>query len=118
MNRVLAFTNEQKLISDINDEFKNIEIECILLSEIIDLFENFVRCHSQLVILDLDLIEGHTIQLVNTLRAINKDSKFLLILSPDKMEECSQALPHGMVAYLTKPIAPMNASKLISSVLH
>lgn len=118
MIRVIAFTKETKLFSDINKECKKqSEIECTLLSDLLDLFENFVKWHTQLVILDLDIIEGRTIQLVQVLRVINKNCKFLLILSPDKMEECSKALPHGMVAYFTKPISPLNISKFVQSVL-
>lgn len=119
MQKVLALTNEKELMAQIEDSIKShSSIKISVSSDYLDLVENYQRRHAQLVILDVDLLNGRVVQLINVLRAMKKDCRILLMLSPDKMSLCSQAVSLGMVSYLIKPICIQNARNIICSALN
>jgi response regulator of citrate/malate metabolism len=118
MHQVLALTDEKELMIQIEDSINShSSIQILVSSDYLDLVENYQRRHALLVILDVDLLNGRVLQLINVLRAMKKDCRILLMLSPDKMSLCSRAVSQGMVSYLIKPICIQNARNIICSAL-
>jgi len=118
MERILALTNEKDLFYGIQEKIKdktNIDIKTCI--DNLNLIEKFVSQHTELVILDIDLLNDRVIKLINILRSINKSLKIILILSNDKMSICSHALSLGVVSYLIKPISIDNLTKIITATL-
>jgi len=118
MDRILALTNEKELFSEIQEKIQDrTEIDIITCMDNLNLIEKFVSQHTELVILDIDLLNEKVIKLINILRAINKNLKIILMLSNDKMSICSLALSLGVVSYLVKPVSNDNLTKIISATL-
>ncbi len=118
MERILALTNEKELFSGIQEKIQDrTEIDIKTCIDNLNLIEKFVSQHTELVILDIDLLKDRVIKLINILRAINKNLKIILILSNDKMSICSTVLSLGVVSYLIKPVSIDNLSKIISATL-
>jgi response regulator of citrate/malate metabolism len=74
--------------------------------------------HSELVILDLDLLGEQVTHLMNVLRNIKKNVQFILILSTDKMPICPEAISLGVISYILKPCSAKNLGNLIQSTLN
>lgn len=118
MERVLALTTEKELFEQIQERFEEqtaIDIKTYI--DNLNLIEKFISQHTELVVLDIDLLNETVIRLINILRTINKNLKIILILSSDKMPICSQALSLGVVSYLIKPVSIENLSRIISATL-
>lgn len=119
MFRVLALTEENGLYAGVRDFVKKDrgDIGIITYSSTVDLLEKFSAVHTDLVILDVDILDDQALKLINILRSIKKDSRIMLILSKDKMAICSAAFSLGIVSYLVKPITTENLYDIIASVL-
>ena len=118
MERILALTTEKDLFTGIQEKIQdNADIDIKTCIDNLNLIEKFVSQHTELVILDIDLLKEKVIKLINILRSINKNLKIILILSNDKMSICSGALSLGVVSYLIKPISINNLAKIISATL-
>lgn len=118
MERILALTTEKDLFTGIQEKIQdNADIDIKTCIDNLNLIEKFVSQHTELVILDIDLLQEKVIKLINILRSINKNLKIILILSNDKMAICSSALSLGVVSYLIKPISINNLAKIISATL-
>lgn len=116
MNRILALSKEKKLFSEIQTGLnKNIPLELITFPDTLNLIEKYVSIHIQLVILDIDLLNGQLVKLINILRSINKNVKIILISSKDKLPVCSKALSLGILSYLLKPVSVTSLTNLILS---
>ena len=118
MTRVLALSREKEIFTDVRTRMREKpKFELRTYSDTVNLIENFISFHTQLVILDLDLLDRQILKLINVLRVINKEVKIILVLSQDKMSVCSKAVSLGVISYLIKPVSSTNLSKLILSTL-
>jgi response regulator of citrate/malate metabolism len=118
MKRVLALTNEDRIFAEVKNninEFENIEI--VTFPDSLNLIDNFVNNHTELIILDLDLLNGEVIKLMKILRAIKKNSQIILILTENKIKECSKAISMGVVSYILKPVSEIELTNLVISTL-
>ncbi len=118
MYRIIAFTNEKKLIREVEGKIlEDIKVEIKINSDILEFLESLLRHYAQLVILDLDLLEENVNKVIDVARSIQKDCKIVLMLSNKNMSICSSALTKGIVSYLIKPISVSNAYKIFHSAL-
>ena len=118
MYRILALSQDKDLYAGIKDFSEGIsKVEIKIFSNSIDLLEKFSSLHTELVILDIDLINEQVLQLINILQAIKRNVSIILILSLDKMPICSTAFAMGVASYLIKPVSTQNVSDLIASAI-
>lgn len=119
MNRVLALSNEKKMFTDFRKRMGGkINLKLAVYSDALALIENFASFHTQLVILDLDLLDRRILKLIKVLRNIQKDVKIIAILSKEKLPVCPEVLSMGIVSYIIKPISLKILSDLIISILN
>ena len=118
MKRIMALSEEKKMFDNVLLKIKKDNyLELKIFSDSLNLIDDFVTHHTELVILDLDLLNEKIIKLINTLKTIKKNVQIILILSKDKMPICTKALSLGVLTYFLKPISPTNMSNLILSAL-
>jgi len=119
MHRILALTSDKETSIELKNALsKPDSIEMLSYSSTLDLLESFQNFHSNLVILDIDLLKDEVTKMINLLRSSRSDFKLILILSSENMSFCSKALSLGVVSYLIKPISISNSVKIISSALN
>ena len=119
MPRVFAITKEEELLKELNKALgcsQDLQFSSYVTP--LKLIENYTSMHSELVIVDLDLLGDQATHLMNVLRNIKKNVQFILILSPDKMPICSEAISLGVISYILKPCSGKNLSNLILSTLN
>lgn len=118
MNRVFALTNENRIFSEVKIAINEIEnIEILTFSNPLNLIDKYVNCHSELIILDHDLLNGEITRLMKILRAIKKNPKIILILKENKINECAKAISMGVVSYILKPVSEIELTKLVISTV-
>ncbi|NIW99649.1 MAG: response regulator [Phycisphaerae bacterium] len=119
MQRILVLTDEKRKFTDLENMLKESgEVVLNTFTDSLDLLEKFLTLHSELIILDVDLLNGKVINLMNILRSIKKDFPIVLLLSKEKMSICSKAFSLGIVLYLIKPVTANNIYDIVSSTLH
>ncbi|GAB4366001.1 MAG: hypothetical protein Kow0042_05590 [Calditrichia bacterium] len=94
------------------------EVMVYTYTDSLDLIDHFLHRFAPLVILDIDLVKEDVIKLMQIIRSIRKDVKFLLILSVENMHVCSAALAQGVVSYQIKPLSIENLIHVIHSTLN
>ena len=120
MDRILILSAENNLFSKVQEAMgknNNAEIEIITCADSLNLIENYVSQHTELVILDIDMIKEGAIKLINIIRSIKKNVQIILILSKKNMSICSEVLSLGIVSYLIKPFSIENLSKIVIATL-
>jgi len=118
MYRILALSQDKDLYAGVRDflgDSSDIEIKTFTNS--LDFLEKFSSLHTELVILDIDLLNEQVLKLINILQSIKRNSQVILILSKDKMGICSAAFSLGVVSYLIKPVSTKNVYDVISTTL-
>lgn len=118
MYRVLALSQDKDLYAGVRDflgDSSDIEIKTFTNS--LDFLEKFSSLHTELVILDIDLLSEKVLKLINILQSIKRNSQIILVLSKDKMGICSAAFSLGIVSYLVKPVSTRNMYDVISTAL-
>ncbi len=118
MYRVLVLSEEKVLFEKIvNMIGQQEEIEISTCPDSLDLLEKFFSLYTELVVLDLDLLNNQIMKLINILHSFKKNLKIILILSEEKMSICPSVCSLGVVSYLIKPFSLKNAADIISSAL-
>lgn len=118
MDRILVLTTEIDLFAKIQKKIEEgNEIQITTCNDSLNLMEKFVSQHTELVILDIDMLKERVVKLINILRTMRKNLQIILILSQDNMSICSDALSLGVVSYLIKPLSTDNLHKIISATL-
>lgn len=118
MDRILILSGENDLLSEVQKKINDkAEIEIIACEDSLNLIENYVSQHTELVILDIDMIKEGAIKLINIIRSIKKNVQIILILSKRNMSICSDVLSLGIVSYLIKPFSIENLSKIVFATL-
>jgi len=118
MYRILALSHDQDLYAGVKDFSEgSSEIEIKTFNNSIDFLENFSSLHTELVILDIDLLNEQVLQLINILQSIKRNARIILILSQDKMSVCSAAFSLGVASYLIKPVSTRNVYDVIVSAI-
>lgn len=116
MNRILALTKEKKLIREIERVvLDDISVDVEIYTDMLEFIENLHIRFTQLVILDIDLLQEKINKLISVIRSIRRDCKIILILSQKNMDICSSALQMGIVSYLIKPVSVLNVYNIILS---
>ena len=83
----------------------------------VEFLDRYTQSYAQLVILDVDLLQGSLSQLVRILRSLNNEVKLFLILSPNQLKHCAEVISMGGVNYFIKPISIKNLVELVQSFL-
>lgn len=118
MDRILILSGESNLFSEVQEKIRDkAEIEIITCADSLNLIENYVSQHTELVILDIDMIKEGAIKLINIIRSIKKNIQIILILSKKNISICSDVLSLGVVSYLIKPLSIENLSKIVIATL-
>jgi response regulator of citrate/malate metabolism len=118
MERVLVLTEDEQLFFKLKKKFREgPEIQIVTCTDSLNLIENYTSQHSELVILDIDMIKTGVGKLINILRSIKKNVQFILILSKENMSICSDVLSLGVVSYLIKPVSIDNLGKIVLATL-
>jgi response regulator of citrate/malate metabolism len=119
MNQALILTEEKEYFSGI---LKNVQdmnnFEVHIFDNSLELINYFLTNYAQLVILDLDLLQNETFEMVQILRSLHSNSKIVLFLSPIYMPICSETLSLGVLSYQVKPVPQERTLEIISSALH
>jgi DNA-binding NtrC family response regulator len=118
MYRILALSQDKDLYAGVRDfleSSKDIEIKTFVNN--LDFLEKYASVHTDMVILDIDLLNEQVLKLINILQSIKRNSQILLILSKDKMSICSAAFSRGVISYLIKPVSTRNVYDMISTHL-
>jgi response regulator of citrate/malate metabolism len=119
MQKILVFSKDVELFLEVEESLKkNDKIEFLLFQHSLELVNHFLSYYASLVILDIDLLKNEILEMIQVLRNIHTNSRIILILSPENMPICSEALSLGVVSYQIKPLSSKNVTELISSVLH
>lgn len=118
MDRILVLTSEIDLFQKIQKKMEEVhEIQITTCDDNLNLMEKFMSQHTELVILDIDLLKERVVKFINILRTMKKNLQIILVLSQENMEICSEALSLGVVSYLIKPLAMENLHKIIIATL-
>lgn len=118
MYRILALSQDKDLYAGVRDFLgDSSDIEIKIFTNNLDFLEKFSSLHTELVILDIDLLNEQVLKLINILQSIKRNSQIILILSKDKMAICSTAFSLGVVSYLIKPVSTKNVYDVISTAL-
>lgn len=118
MYRILALSQDKDLYAGVKDfleSSKDIEIKTFVNS--LDFLEKYASTHTDMVILDIDLLNEQVLKLISILQSIKRNAHILLILSKDKMSICSAAFSRGVISYLIKPVSTRNVYDMISTTL-
>jgi DNA-binding response OmpR family regulator len=119
MNQALILTEEEEYFSEIIKNVQNLNnFEVHIFDNSLELINYFLTNYAQLVILDLDLLQNETFEMVQILRSLHSDSKIVLFLSPKYMPICSEILSLGVLSYQVKPVPAERTLEIISSALH
>ncbi len=119
MHRVTVLTQDKDFYLKVKEHLKDsLTIELHTFDHSLELVNYFLTNYSQLVILDIDIIKEEIIYLIEIIRTIHKDTKILLLLSPENMPLCSSALSIGVSSYQLKPLSVKNVLELITTLLH
>lgn len=118
MDNILVLTNETDLFVKIQKKVEEVnEVQITTCDDNLNLVEKFISQHTELVILDIDILKERVVKLINILRTMKKNLQIILILSPENMSICSNALSLGVVSYLIKPVSMDNLHKIITATL-
>jgi response regulator of citrate/malate metabolism len=118
MERVLILTENEELFYKLKKKFsEGLEIQIVTCTDSLNLIENYTSQHTELVILDIDMLKNGVSKLINILRSIKKNVQIILILSKTNMSICSEVLSLGVVSYLIKPVSVDNLSKIVLATL-
>lgn len=102
MKQVIILTAEKTFqgTPDSNYDFKiqSFQACCTFL-------ESFLSNHSDLVILDIDLLEQRVIHVLKLIKLLKSSVPVILVLSDKHITTCKNALPIGILAYLMKPVS-------------
>ena len=119
MNQALILTEEKEYFSGIIKNVQNVnDFEIHIFDNSLELINYFLTNYAQLVILDLDLLQNETFEMVQILRSLHSDSKIVLFLSPKYMPICSETLSLGVLSYQVKPVHQERTIEIINSALH
>lgn len=118
MERVLVLTEDEELFIKFKKKIREgLEIQIVTCPDSLNLIENYTSQHTELVILDIDMLKNGVSKLINILRSIKKNVQIILILSKANMSLCSEVLSLGVVSYLIKPVSVDNLSKIVLATL-
>ncbi len=118
MERVLVLSLEKEFFNSVQtnlSEYAPVEVKTF--TNCLDLMEQFLARYTCLVILDIDLVQQNVIKLIRILRAIQRETKIILLLSRDNMSFCSAALSLGVISYQIKPISLKSTCEIIGTTL-
>lgn len=112
-------THDRQFFNEMEQLLRKCESTDIqLFEESLELINNYLRHYAQLVILDIDVLKEEILNMIQILRAIHREARIVLFLSPENMPICSSALTLGVSSYQLKPISAKTATDIITSVLH
>ncbi len=116
MNRIFALTAETAVFEEV--EMAQEDIEVRTFDEPLAFLEAFLTLHSQIAVLDIDLLQAKSEPMIHIIRHINKKTPLVVILSKENMPICLSVFSLGIVSYLIKPLSPENLGTLLRSMIH
>jgi|GEM_PF-3316285 len=116
MNQILVLSEDIDYFSEISESIQNLDhVEIHTFSHSLELINYFMTNYAQLVILDLDVLQSETFEMIQILRSLHTNTKIVLFLSSENMPICSEALTFGVLSYQIKPVSRERTLEIISS---
>ncbi len=118
MKRLLVLSTESGLVEDFQSILNGVsKIEVTCYQSCCELMEGFLTLHTDMVLLDIDLLKERVTHLINVLKLIKSSVVLILILSEEHISICKQALPLGIHSYLIKPVSGKELFRIVDPIL-
>jgi DNA-binding NtrC family response regulator len=116
MNQILVLSEDIDYFSDISNTIQVLDhVEIHTFNHSLELINYYLTNFAQLVILDLDVLQSETFEMIQILRSLHTNTKIVLFLSSENMPICSEALTFGVLSYQIKPVSRERTLEIISS---
>ncbi|MGD9898061.1 MAG: hypothetical protein AB7T22_02940 [Calditrichaceae bacterium] len=118
MKRLLVLSSEHGLVEDFQSTLDGLcKIEVTCYQSCCELMEGFLTLHTDMIMLDIDLLKERVTHLINVLKLIKNSIVIILILSEEHISICKQALPLGIHSYLIKPVSGKELFRILDPIL-